>query len=177
MHQNASFMGWACHLLAIWMGAGCAELVLDDAYGPKAVSLIGQARSSVTVAMYLMSAGGGVSEIERSLATAVGRKVVVRVVLEQSDDPDDDVTATNRATAERLRAAGVSVSFDCPERRSHLKILVVDSRLALAGSHNLTYSALRTNNEVSVMIDDPELAVRLEEYVTCLKEGLCRDSE
>ena len=177
MHQNASFMGWACHLLAIWIGAGCAELVLDNAYGPKAVNLIGQARSSVTVAMYLMSAGGGVSEVERSLAAAVTRKVAVRVVLDQSGDPDDGVTAMNKVTAERLRAAGVSVSLDCPERRSHVKIVVVDSRFVLAGNHNLTFSALRNNNEVSVMIDDPEMAVRLEEYVTCLKEGLCRDSE
>lgn len=168
-------MGVAWSFLALWAATGCGELILDDAYAPRAIELIDGAQKRVTVAMYVMSGGGREVEIERALSAAAKRNVATEVVLEQSGVEGDSVAAENRATAERLRASGVKVAFDCPDKRSHLKVIVVDSRFVLVGSHNLTYSALTNNNEVSVLIDDPEMAGRLEGYISCLKEGTCRE--
>lgn len=162
-------------LLAASPAAAPAELVLNDAYQAKAAELIGSARKSVTVCAYLISGGGGVSEIERCLASAAKREVAVWVLLEQSAEKDDSVTGTNREAAKRLKAAGVPVAFDCPERRTHIKAIVVDARYSLLGSHNLTYSALANNNEASVVIDDPDMAMRLEKFIRSLEEGTCRE--
>ena len=114
-----------------------------------------------------------VAEIERCLGAAVKRGVAVDVLLEQSDDRNDDVTEGNRKAASRLKALGVRVAFDCPDLRTHIKAIVVDSRTILLGSHNLTYSALQNNNEVSVAIESPEMALKLENHIGGLKEDVC----
>jgi len=146
------------------------ELLINENYLQKATGLIGAARAKVTVCAYLMTEGGEVSEIEKCLVAAAKRGVAVQVILEQSDEEGDGITKTNKEAAARLKTAGIPVFFDGPDRRTHVKAMVVDSRYVLIGSHNLTSSALRSNNEVSVLIDDPGMAVRLEAFIDSLKE-------
>jgi phosphatidylserine/phosphatidylglycerophosphate/cardiolipin synthase-like enzyme len=57
------------------------------------------------------------------------------------------------------------VSFDSPTVVTHAKVVVVDGRYVYLGSHNLTQSALRHNNELSVRIDSPELAAEVAAYL------------
>jgi len=52
----------------------------------------------------------------------------------------------------------------------HNKLIVIDQRLILLGSHNLTQSALKYNNEMSVLIDRPELAREARAYMLSLIE-------
>ncbi len=168
---NQRMMELASCVVALFMAAsGNAELLLNDAYLPKAEELIGTARKSVTIGMYLMSKGDRISEVERCLAAAVKRGVAVQVILEQSAERNDDITQTNRETAATLKLLGVPVFFDRPERRSHLKVIVVDRRYVLLGSHNLTNSAMEKNNEASVLYDDTSMAVKLESFIISLKE-------
>ncbi|MEW6363993.1 MAG: phospholipase D-like domain-containing protein [Acidobacteriota bacterium] len=168
-------MGWMT-LVLLWAGSA-GQLVLDREYLPKAAELIGAARKSVVVCMFMWTEGEGVGEIERCLGAAVKRGVAVEVLLEQSDDRNDEVTEGNRKAASRLRSHGVQVAFDCPDRRTHIKAIIVDSRTILLGSHNLTYSALRNNNEVSVAIESPEMAVKLENRIRELREDVCSKQE
>ncbi|WP_243688574.1 phospholipase D-like domain-containing protein [Geotalea toluenoxydans] len=44
----------------------------------------------------------------------------------------------------------------------------MDSRYVFIGSHNLTQSALQHNNELSVMIDSPEMAAEIKAYLNRL---------
>ncbi|NTW77347.1 MAG: hypothetical protein HGB33_06165, partial [Syntrophaceae bacterium] len=41
----------------------------------------------------------------------------------------------------------------------------IDQRLVLLGSHNLTQSALKYNNEMSLLIDRPDLAKEARTYM------------
>jgi phosphatidylserine/phosphatidylglycerophosphate/cardiolipin synthase-like enzyme len=66
----------------------------------------------------------------------------------------------------------VKVYFDSPEKTTHTKLIVIDQRLVLLGSHNLTQSALKYNNEISVLINRPELAREARTYMlTIIKEA------
>ena len=87
------------------------------------------------------------------------------VVLEQDDRPASTVSRANRDAAERLKKAGVEIRFDAPKKTTHVKIAVIDRRYCFIGSHNLTASALKYNNELSVLVDSPALADRTLDYI------------
>ncbi|MBN1614596.1 MAG: phospholipase [Deltaproteobacteria bacterium] len=96
--------------------------------------------------------------LERLIA-ARQRGVRVKVVLEQgsagqADGPDRE----NHETAEKLKKAGIEVVRDSPKRTTHVKLVVVDRRYTFLGSHNLTASALKYNNELSVLIESAAVA-------------------
>ena len=64
-----------------------------------------------------------------------------------------------------LTRGGVKVYFDSPSTVTHVKAVVIDGRYVYIGSHNLTQSALRHNNELSVLIDSPEMASEITSYM------------
>ncbi|HPK53438.1 MAG TPA: phospholipase D-like domain-containing protein [Smithellaceae bacterium] len=81
-----------------------------------------------------------------------------------------NLDAENRQTKQLLEAKGVRVFLDSPRKTMHNKLIVIDQRLILLGSHNLTQSALKYNNEMSVLIDRPELAREARAYMLSLIE-------
>jgi phosphatidylserine/phosphatidylglycerophosphate/cardiolipin synthase-like enzyme len=85
--------------------------------------------------------------------------------LEQSKEERDSLNRDNHETARQLRRGGVKVLFDDPRRTTHVKATVIDDRYVFIGSHNLTHSALSRNNELSVVIDSPELAREVTAYL------------
>lgn len=128
---------------------------------PVIASLIATARSAVHVEMYEF----GRRELANALIDAHRRGVDVTVI----DDPSVDVT---RATAAHLRAAGLDV-LDYPVRKGmidHVKLLVVDDRVAVVGGINWGVTSDR-NHDVDAEISGPA-AVELDrvfvaDLVTC----------
>jgi len=47
----------------------------------------------------------------------------------------------------------------------HTKLAVIDGRYTFIGSHNLTQSALKHNNELSVLVDSPAVAESTLNYI------------
>ncbi|MBU4177899.1 MAG: phospholipase, partial [Proteobacteria bacterium] len=45
------------------------------------------------------------------------------------------------------------------------KLAVIDRRYCLVGSHNLTQSALKHNHELSLLLDNPQLAEEILAYL------------
>jgi phosphatidylserine/phosphatidylglycerophosphate/cardiolipin synthase-like enzyme len=95
------------------------------------------------------------------LLRAARRGVAVTVILEKSGRDADPLNNDNLHTASMLTRGGVRVRFDSPATTSHGKVAVIDSRHVYLGSHNLTQAALRHNNEFSVLIDSPEMALEV----------------
>jgi phosphatidylserine/phosphatidylglycerophosphate/cardiolipin synthase-like enzyme len=54
---------------------------------------------------------------------------------------------------------------------THTKLVVIDRRYLLIGSHNLTQSALKFNHEASVRIDSAPLAEEALVYMNSLCPG------
>jgi phosphatidylserine/phosphatidylglycerophosphate/cardiolipin synthase-like enzyme len=149
---------------------GTIQLLADSDYYPTLTTLIQGAVQSIDLAMFLFKAAGNnrPAMIAEELIKARKRGVRVRVILENSGY-DQKLNQANNSVAEKLKKNQVTVEFDSPKRTAHAKIVVIDRRYCLVGSHNLTESALRHNHEFSLLIDSRPLARELLDYMEGLR--------
>lgn len=143
-------------------------LLRNQEYPAALLEGIRTARSSIVFSYYLFkvtdSRGNLPGKIVEELVAARRRGIDVTVYLERKRGKDP-LIADNRRTAEVLHRGGVTVLFDSPNVTTHAKVAVIDKRFVFLGSHNLTQGALRRNNELSVLIDSPELAAEIRSYL------------
>lgn len=130
---------------------------------------IDRANSSIVMTYFLFKTtekrGNLPAKVVDALLDAARRGVKVSLLLEQSDEERDSLNRDNHQTAKQLRRGGITVLFDNPRRTTHVKSTIIDERYVFIGSHNLTHSALSRNNELSVLIDSPELAKETAAYL------------
>ena len=142
-----------------------AALLQDAAYGGELITRIREAKRRIICAFYLFRVGdrrGNLpSAVARELIRARQRGVEVTVILE-GDQPVGD---ENRVAAGMLARGGVRVLFAAGGQATHVKAIVIDDRYVLMGSHNLTHAALSRNDELSVLLDSPELAGQVRRYL------------
>jgi len=147
------------------------QIVMDAAYFDTMINLIRNSGQRIDLAMFLFKTGTArnnrPTQVVRELVQARQRGVLVRVILDLSGH-DEKINTANRETARVLEKGGVTVLFDSPARTQHGKLLVVDGRHCLVGSHNLTQAALKHNHELSLLLDSPHLAARLLAYMDTL---------
>ena len=157
--------------------SGCPAIILTNKdYFPALLKAIDEAQSEIFMSIFSFKAGvhknSYPDRILGHLAKAVKRGVNVKVILETTGRLDDELNAQNRQTGKLLEEKGVKVYFDSPRTTTHTKLIVIDERLIILGSHNLTQSALKYNNEISVMLSRPDLAKRARDYMlTIIKEA------
>jgi cardiolipin synthase len=129
---------------------GAAGLVVEPDAGPDAIlDLIGSARASVWMEMYLLTD-------TRALAALAARARAgcdVRVILEPAPYQNQD---GNQAAFAELAAVGATVRWATPLfSYTHAKALIVDhARLAVL-TLNLTAAGLGSNREYAVIDDAP----------------------
>jgi phosphatidylserine/phosphatidylglycerophosphate/cardiolipin synthase-like enzyme len=156
---------------------GCPAILLtNEDYFPALLKAIDEAQSEIFISIFSFKAGvhknSYPDRILGHLAKAVKRGVNVKVILETTGRLDDELNAQNRQTGKLLEEKGVKVYFDSPRTTTHTKLIVIDERMIILGSHNLTQSALKYNNEISVMLSRPDLAKRARDYMlTIIKEA------
>jgi phosphatidylserine/phosphatidylglycerophosphate/cardiolipin synthase-like enzyme len=130
------------------------------------------ARKGILFSFYLFKTTESPRNLPRGIAEelikAKNRGVDVTVILEQSDDTGDSLNVENHRTAALLSRKGIKVFFDSPRTTTHLKVALIDNRYVFLGSHNLTQSALKYNNELSVLIDSPAMASEIRGYLNRL---------
>jgi phosphatidylserine/phosphatidylglycerophosphate/cardiolipin synthase-like enzyme len=149
---------------------GCPLTLLKNrAYFHALSERIRDARKQIVMAFFLFKTSGHPGSypeiLLRELGEAARRGIRVIVVLEQDARTDSTINRDNRNASERLKKAGVEVYFDSPKKTMHTKLAVIDGRYTFIGSHNLTQSALRHNNELSVLVDSPAVAEETLNYI------------
>ena len=146
-----------------------AEVLRNGAYAGALQTQIRGAKRRIICAFYLFKITGkkkGLpAAISGELIRARQRGVEVTVIL----DAGKSSTLENRAAAGLLLQNGVSVRFPNPRRVTHLKAMVIDDRYVLIGSHNLTQAALAHNNELSVLLDSPQVAAEVTGYLEAIR--------
>jgi phosphatidylserine/phosphatidylglycerophosphate/cardiolipin synthase-like enzyme len=151
-----------------------AKLLLDRDYFTALLNGVDRARAEIFLSAYLFrtieDAKGYPEAFLKRLFAAVQRGVRVDVVLERNKAADD-LNRNNAETAERLMRGGIRVCMDAPDRVTHTKLVVIDRRYLLIGSHNLTQAALKFNHEASVWIDSAPLAEEALGYMKSLCPG------
>jgi phosphatidylserine/phosphatidylglycerophosphate/cardiolipin synthase-like enzyme len=144
-------------------------LLRNQEYAEALLQRIGNARESILCSFYLFkiteTRNNQPARIAKELVKARKRGVAVTVILENSGKERDPLNADNRQTASLLARGGVKIIFDSPRVTTHNKVVVIDNRYIYLGSHNLTQGALRYNNELSVLIDSPEMATEVRAYL------------
>jgi phosphatidylserine/phosphatidylglycerophosphate/cardiolipin synthase-like enzyme len=151
-----------------------AKLLLDRDYFTALLDGVDRARAEIFLSAYLFrtikDARGYPEAVLKSLILAAKRGVRIDVVVERNQDADY-LNRNNAETAERLKQGGIRVCMDAPDRVTHTKLVVIDRRYVLIGSHNLTQSALKYNHEASVWIDSAPLAEEALRYMKSLCPG------
>lgn len=151
---------------------GKVSLLQDHHYVDALLSGIRSAKKSIAGCFFLFKVNDSQGNLPRKIAAeliaAKNRGVDVSIELEQETSGKGTVHEQNRRAATLLSDAGIKVRFDAPRTTTHVKAMVIDGRYVYIGSHNLTQSALRYNNELSVMIDSVELATEITAYLNGL---------
>lgn len=150
-------------------GGDQAVILTNENFLPALIESIDEARDEILMSIFSFKAGGHKNSypdrIVSHLANAVKRGVNVMVVLETTRGKADDLTLQNKKSGDLMASKGIRVFYDSPRRTTHTKLIVIDQRLIFLGSHNFTQSALKYNNEISVMLNRPDLAESVREYV------------
>lgn len=143
-------------------------LLPDREYYPMAKKLIERANKTILVTIYVIKydpreENDPVNVLLRELVKAKKRGLDVRVLV------DDATQRSYKQTIKFLRDNGVLVRLDESSRiTTHVKLVIVDHKYLLIGSHNWTESALSYNHEYSALIISPDLAKNVEMYFESL---------
>ncbi len=150
--------------------------LMHDRYEALTAWAINHSADSVKVSMFLLNLDPRqdhdlrVRRLVRALCDAAWRQVRVQVLVGVPDGRHQ--LRSNAVSSLFLGNRGIDVRH-LRSRSHHLKFLVVDSKRSIVGSHNWTPSALQSNLEASVLIDDPAAS----RQISGIFDALWQDSE
>ncbi len=122
----------------------------DDQVAAHLVELIRSARESI----FFMAFSFTSDDLASALLERQRAGVRVSGLMEASQ-----VESNIGSQYERFVSAGLDIRLDGNPRDMHHKVLVIDRRFVVLGSYNFTVSAERRNDENTIIVDDPGLAV------------------
>lgn len=144
-------------------------ILTNEDYFPVLLEAIDEAQKEIIISIFSFKTGlyknTYPDRILSHLADAVKRGVKVIVILERTGRKSDELDIQNRQTGRLLAEKGVNVFFDSPRKTTHTKLVVIDQRLLILGSHNFTQSALKYNNEISILLESPDMAKNVRDYM------------
>jgi phosphatidylserine/phosphatidylglycerophosphate/cardiolipin synthase-like enzyme len=146
-----------------------SAILTNEDYLPALLKCIDEAQNEILISIFSFKIdehkNSYPDRILNHLAKAVKRGVKVIIVLERTDNKSDELDIQNRQTGKLLEERGISVYFDSPRKTTHTKLVVIDQRLIFLGSHNFTQSALKYNNEISILLDNSDMAKNARDYI------------
>ena len=86
-----------------------------------------------------------IQQLNISMVAAVARGVKVRAYVQ------------DKQMVNFLKSHGIKARLAENQATLHAKMLIVDDKQVVIGSHNLTHRAMSYNIETSVLIDDPDI--------------------
>lgn len=137
-------------------------LLSGDAWGPWLIEALGKAEKSVMVSIYMVSPHWRVPnrfklDMLAALQGCATRGLICRAIL-ASPTTIKTREAYNNDAAEALAAAGWKVKMMTGARLLHEKFMILDRRLTVIGSHNISKASLTSNHDTSIAIDSIALA-------------------
>lgn len=125
-------------------------------YPQKVIPLVNEASQTIDILMYEWKwygheSAGGVQKLNLALVAASRRGVKIRVLLNQ-ESMGHAITKINSRTANFLRQYGVEVKMSPCGQVTHAKMMVLDKRILVLGSHNYSKGAFSRNQEASIIV-------------------------
>lgn len=130
------------------------NIIVGKEFPKKVIPLIEQAKSSIFIVVYDWrwypdQIGSAIQRFNNSILNSAKRKRKIKVI-------------TNRPYINTiLPKLNIDAKTIHSKRMLHTKLMIIDSKIAILGSHNYTMNAFTLNHEVSVILQDEEAVKRL----------------
>jgi phosphatidylserine/phosphatidylglycerophosphate/cardiolipin synthase-like enzyme len=131
--------------------------IIGADYVPQICALIAEAKRNIDIVLYDWrwyedQAAHPCQQVNIALANAVRRGVLVRAVV------NNDIALSS------LKKAGIQARRLKDKRTLHCKLVILDEKTLVIGSHNFTRNAFAHNIEASVAVEIPEGITRWREF-------------
>lgn len=141
------------------------ETIIGNEFSEKTIFLIGQARDTINIVVYSWywypdQVGSKIQKFNNAIINAVKKGVNVKVMT--TNHHTINILSQNKVKARKLET----------ERKVHAKLIIIDGKTAILGSHNYTMSAFTTNYEISVIIQEAKIVKRLNQFFNNLWPGI-----
>jgi len=139
------------------------------------IPIIKQASSSIDVLVYEWKWYGhqghtAIQQFNLELCSATRRGVKTRVIM-NIEHYSHPITKINTRTERFLKQAGAEVKMARVGGRTHAKMIIVDKKILILGSHNFCKSSFSSNAEVSITIADCPVIEEYSRYFESLWES------
>jgi phosphatidylserine/phosphatidylglycerophosphate/cardiolipin synthase-like enzyme len=136
------------------------EAIIGSDYYRKVSPVICSASYKIDIIMYEWKwysheFAGGVQRLNNEIISKARENVKVRVLL-NIESMGHAITKINSRTASFLQQKGVIVKFGQVGVATHAKMVIVDDRFCVVGSHNFSKGSFTRNQECSVLIEGGE---------------------
>jgi phosphatidylserine/phosphatidylglycerophosphate/cardiolipin synthase-like enzyme len=129
------------------------QTIIGSEFPKKVIPLIDQAKRSIEIIVfdwrwYPQNPGSTVQLFNQSLVRAARRKVKIRAI------------ANNNEIISTLTNVGIDAKKIISKKLVHSKLMIIDNRILIIGSHNYTQSAFQMNMETSLIIENDSTVER-----------------
>lgn len=160
--------------------AAIMTLLTGDTWGPWLMKALQTAEKSVLLSIYMVSPHWRVPnrfklDMLAALQNCATRGLICRGIL-AAPTTIKTREAYNNDAAKALAAAGWKVRMMEGARLLHEKFMLIDSRITVIGSHNISKASLASNHDTSIAIESEAMAAEAyrlfwERWRTATKAG------
>ena len=123
------------------------EAAIEKDFPKKVIPFINAAKNYIDIIVfdwrwYPQDPGASVQLFNQSILRAVRRGVKVRAIA--NNDGIINILKSENCQAKKIEAKGLV----------HVKIMIIDNKIVITGSHNYTESAFQRNKELSVILSN-----------------------
>lgn len=155
------------------------RLVAGSEYRAAALELVRDAKQRLWLSSFYFRHGPGGSRFMRDVLAGIGAlspKVDVRILLEGRDTRKAPAATINMPAIGVLNATSAKVRLHSQGGgRMHAKIVISDDHRGLLGSHNLTPGSAYRYDDLSVMVEAPDIVAGLAEHFMTLWQSAGED--
>lgn len=130
------------------------------------VSLVNSAKTTIDAAFYDIDD----PFVTQAFINAKNRGVTVRIVTDTDNMTDEHDASLPRKQIADMRAAGIEVKDDKRSGIMHQKFMVIDGKILLSGSMNLTTTSIYQHNNNIIIMKSPEMSTTFTEEFNRLFE-------
>lgn len=121
-------------------------MVSGREYPANVIPLINSAKQNIDIVVfdwrwYPQDSGSSCQLFNQAIIRALRRKIKIRAIA--NNDQIIDILKQEGSEAKRLKTA----------KLVHCKLIIIDDKIVITGSHNFTQSAFQMNLELSVILD------------------------
>ena len=130
------------------------EVIIGNEFCDKVIPLINNAKNEIDILVYEWNfypnqPGSAPQKFNQAIIKAQSKGVRIKAMLGRSS-----ISTIQKQNELQILTPAIKTNI-------HAKLMIIDDKLAILGSHNYSYSAFTTNMEISLLIDDESAILRL----------------